>query len=557
MARHALLLLAIGSVLGGCASSTPESRPGTASATASVQDQCAALASQHPSNGKISAAEMVAAGAVSVYGTPSAIPEHCMVRASLNEHVGVDQKTYATGIELRLPQNWNGRFLFQGGGGTDGELRAAIGTTGVGDAPNALTLDYVVVSTDAGHLNESGIEGPYMFGADPQARIDYGYNHLPVVTQAARELIERFYRKKPAHSYFAGCSNGGREGMMASQRYPDLFDGIVIGAPAYRVTDASLDALAQTQILASIAPRGPDGRPQLGAALAAADLKVLADGILKSCDALDGIADGMVHHPAQCNFNPASVQCESGTSANCLPADKVDAIRRIFAGAKSADGKPVYTQWAYDPGVNSPLWTMWKMGPPEATPPQAINTTLVAGAMSHVFRTPPLMTSDLYGFMLDTKLDELRASFRHTEPPFMQSSEEIVNATSTDVSAFTSRGGKMIFFHGMADGIFAPQDTINYVDALKQKYGSQADSFTRLYLVPGMAHCAGGLATDSFDALGAVVKWVEEGVPPRELLAKANPNSPLKGRSRPLCAYPQQATYKGGDVEQAASFRCE
>jgi feruloyl esterase len=115
----------------------------------------------------------------------------------------------------------------------------------------------------------------------------------------------------------------------------------------------------------------------------------------------------------------------------------------------------------------------------------------------------------------------------------------------------------MIFFHGMADGIFAPQDTIDYVDGLKQEYGSQAEAFTRLYLVPGMAHCAGGLATDSFDALGAVVKWVEEGKAPRELLAKANPNSPLKGRSRPLCAYPQQATYKGGDVEQAASFRCE
>ncbi|MFL6617087.1 MAG: tannase/feruloyl esterase family alpha/beta hydrolase, partial [Povalibacter sp.] len=235
----------------------------------------------------------------------------------------------------------------------------------------------------------------------------------------------------------------------------------------------------------------------------------------------------------------------------------VDAIRRIFSGAKTADGKPVYTPWAYDPGINSPLWSMWKMGPPDATPPQAINATLIAGAMSHVFRTPPLMVNDLYGFMLNTRLDELRNSFRHTEPPFTQSGEEIVNATSTDVAAFTARGGKLIFFHGMADGIFAPQDTIDYVDALKHEYGSQADGFARLYLVPGMAHCAGGLATDSFDALGAVVNWVEKGEAPNALLAKANLNSPLKGRSRPLCAYPQQATYKGGDVEQAGSFRCE
>jgi len=530
-------------------------------AAASFAATCASLLSQSIDGGSIVSAEYLPPGTVPALGTPSPVPAHCKVYAKLNERTGIDNKPYAIGMELRLPETWNRRFLFQGGGGTDGELRPAIGTLAVGDAPNALSLGFAVVSTDAGHLNESGSAGPFLFGADPRARIDYGYNHLPVVTSAARGLIERVYRRNPEHSYFVGCSNGGRQGMMASQRFPALFDGIVIGAPAYRVTDASLDALAQTQLLASIAPFAGEGRPQLGTALTNADLKTLSDGILKSCDALDGAIDGMVSHPAQCRFDPASVQCAANATSNCLLPNKVAVIaviQKMFAGAKDAHGRLVYSRWAYDPGINSPLWTMWKLGPPSAMPPQAMNTTLVAGAMSHVFRTPPHNTNDLYGFMLDANLDELRGDFRRTQAPFMESAEQIVNATSTDVSAFTARGGKLLFFHGMADGIFAPDDTVSYFDSLEREYGSEARNFARLFLIPGMGHCYGGPATDRFDALGALMNWVEAGNAPDELLAKASPLSSFRGRTRPLCAYPKQATYKNeGDLETASSFKCE
>lgn len=549
------LSITMSAVLAACSSQQTTTNDAGVAPPLPFESACTALLDQQISNGRIVAAELAPAGTVPVWGVPSPVPPHCKVQAKLNERVGIDNKPYAIGIELRLPENWNGRFLFQGGGGTDGVLGAAIGAAAVGDAPNALSLGYAVVSTDAGHLNEPGIEGPYLFGADPQARIDYGYNHLPVVTQAARTLIEQVYRQQPKRSYFVGCSNGGRQGMMASQRFPELFDGIVVIAPAHRVTDASLDALAQTQLLASIAPRAANGRPLLGAALSSDDMNVLGNGILASCDALDGVADGMVLHPAECNFDPASVQCGPNETAGCLTAEKVDVIRKLFAGSRDASGQPVYTRWAYDPGVNSPLWTMWKMGPADAMPPQAINTTLVAGAMSHVFSTPPLMTSDLYGFMLETNLDELRDRFRRVEPPFTESGEQTVNATSTDVAAFAARGGKLIFLHGMADGIFAPQDTIDYVEAVRREHGER--DFTRLYLVPGMGHCGGGPATDSFDALGAMVRWVEDGAAPDALLAKANPLSPFKGRSRPLCPYPKQATYKGGDIEAASSFECE
>lgn len=549
----ALLALTAGASLIGC--STPPRSDETASAPATGAT-CASLLEAAIPGGTITSAEDLPAGTVPVFGGAAPIPAHCKLQAKLNERVGIDGKPYAIGMELRIPTNWNGRLLFQGGGGTDGELRAAIGGGSVGDAPNALSLGYAVVSTDAGHLNEPGMTGPYLFGADPQARIDYGYNHLPVVTHTARSLLERLHRKQPERSYFVGCSNGGRQGMMASQRFPDLFDGIVVIAPANRVTDASLDALVQTQVLAAIAPQGPDGRPQLGAALSPSDMDALGKGILDACDAIDGAVDGMVLHPAQCSFDPASIQCDANRTENCLAPEKANAIRKLFAGSRDAGGKPVYTRWAYDPGVNSPLWTMWKMGPPDAVPPRAANTTLVAGAMSHVFSTPPQLIDDLYGFMLTTKVDELRERFRRTEPPFTESGEHVVNATSTDLSAFSARGGKLLFLHGMADGIFAPQDSIDYFESVQARYGKQAEDFTRLYLVPGMGHCGGGPATDSYDALGAVVEWVERGKAPDALLAKAGPGSPFKGRTRPLCAYPKQATYTSGDIESASSFEC-
>ena len=508
--------------------------------------------------GRIVSAEYVVPGSVQSFEGSVPVPEHCKVQAKLNERTGIDGKPYAIGMELRLPNNWNGRFLFQGGGGTDGRLMPALGAQTVGASPTALVQGFAVTSTDAGHLNEQGATGNYLFGADPQARADYGYNHLPIVRNASLAMIESFYQARPKFSYFAGCSNGGRQGMMASQRFPDFFDGIVVGAPANRVTDASLDALAQTQILASIAPTGTDGRPQLGAALTPAELKTLADGILKSCDALDGATDGIVSHIAQCRFDPASVQCASGATDSCLAANKVDAIRKIFSGAKDSNGKPMYTTWPYDAGVNSPMWTMWKMGPSTASPPQAANTTLVAGALSHVFSTPPVLTTDLYGFMLNTRVETLRDNFQRVQAPFTQSGAYTVNAVSDDVTAFTQRGGKLLFFHGMADGIFSPNDSIDYYDKLHRKYGDKTESFARLYLVPGMAHCGGGPATDQFDALGAVVQWVEKGSAPSELLAKGSPRSGFPGRTRPLCAYPKQATYNGsGSIEDAASFSCK
>jgi len=506
-------------------------------------------------SGTVGNAQWVAAGREGM----SPVPEHCKVTGKLNQRTGIDGKAYAIGFELRLPKDWNQRFYFQGGGGTDGVLRPAMGAIPSGAvAPNALSNGFAVVATDAGHLNEPGPQGGYLFGADPQARADYGYNHLPVVSAAAKALIQRIYGSAPKRSYFVGCSNGGRQGMMATQRYPELFDGVIAAAPAYRVVEASLDAAVQTQIFASIAPAGPDGRPLLGGAFTPAELGVLAKGILNSCDALDGATDGMVNNVRECKFDPTAVQCSTGDSSACLPINKVAAIKRAFGGARKKNGELVYSQWPYDPGIATPLWTMWKTGSSSASPPQALNTTLVAGALSHVFTTPPQLTADLYGFALSVDPDTTLAQTQQRAAPFTESGKSVVNADSPNIDAFTKHGGKIIFYHGMADGIFSPHDTVQYLQALQKRYGKKADEFSRLYLIPGMGHCSGGPATDQFDAVSALVEWVENKKAPGTLIAKTGANSAWPDRSRPLCAYPKQATYSGkGDIEDAGSFECK
>jgi feruloyl esterase len=519
------------------------------------EETCKALIGQEVPGGTVASAVFIA----ETKEGATAAPAHCKLQGKLNERRGIEAKKYAIGFELRLPQKWNQRFYFQGGGGTDGVLRPAVGAIPAGAvSPNALSAGFAVVSTDSGHLSEPGVQGSFLFGIDPQARADYGYNHLPVVSAAAKALIEQVYGAKPKHSYFVGCSNGGRQGMMATQRYPDLFDGVVVGAPAYRVVEASLDAIAQTKLYAGVAPKNPNGRAVLGGAFSIDELGVVSKGILKACDALDGASDGMVNNVRDCKFDPLVLQCTADKTTDCIAPNKAAALKKAFDGARNNKGDLLYSSWPYDPGIATPLWTMWKLGPATAMPPQALNTTLIAGAVSHVFLTPPSPTPDLYGFVLDLDLDAALTKTNNAVAPYLESGKSVVNADSPDIDAFTKHHGKIIFYHGMADGIFSPRDTIRYHDALKQRYGDKVDLHTRLYLIPGMGHCSGGPATDQFDAVSALVKWVENGKAPAELIAKTSPNSAWPNRSRPLCAYPQQAIYSGkGNIENAPSFVCK
>ena len=347
----------------------------------------------------VSEAQFIPAGAIDLVGPVPAkaeAPAHCLVRGALNARTGIDGKPYAIGYEIRLPADWNGKFVFQGGGGTDGVLRTATGAiSGAAPKANALMAGYAVAATDAGHRDEPGPVGAYMFGLDPQARIDKGYASILAVADAARALIAKNYGKPQRRSYFMGCSNGGRQAMAATQRYPDMFDGVIAGAPAWRVPLAAIDTIGGTQALAAIAPKIGEGAPDIGAALSKQDLDLIAAGVLESCDAADGVKDGMVNNVAACRFDPAALACKEGQTEACLTSFKVTAVKAMFEGTKKPDGTLVYSKWPYDPGIATPGWTAWRLGTPGKSPPDARNITLIPGSVAYYFTTPPEKVQDL------------------------------------------------------------------------------------------------------------------------------------------------------------------
>ena len=372
---------------------------------------CEGLAAGMSAAGRITETKFVPAGPVVLLpptpaGATTPAPDHCLIRGKINERTGIDGKPYAIGYEMRLPTNWNGKFVFQGGGGVDGVLRLALAVIGSGTPqPNGLSAGYASASTDAGHLEESGPIGPYLFGLDPQARADKGYGSIAPVAIAAKALIGKVYAKAPARSYFVGCSNGGRQAMVATQRYPEMFDGVIAAAPAYRVPLAAIDGIGHTQAFMSIAPKGDDGKPDLGSALSKDELKLIADGILDACDAADGVKDGMVQNMAACKFDPAALTCKAGQNSACLPAAKVDVVKRVFAGTRNSKGELIYSAWPYDPGIAAGGWTAWPIGTPKVSPPNARNVTLIPGSIAYDFMSPPEKPTDLLDWTLQCDFD--------------------------------------------------------------------------------------------------------------------------------------------------------
>jgi hypothetical protein len=499
-----------------------------------------------------------------------AMPEHCEVIGLMRERTGSDGQHYAVKYHLRLPIDWNGRFLFQGGGGTNGLLGMATGP-GQPGMPTGLEQGFAVVSTDTGHDNASNSDGARQgevaFGHDYDARVEYSEKALDSVASTAKQIIDRFYGRPANRSYFLGCSNGGREGMVFAQRFPDQFDGIVAAAPAFAVPKAAIAEAWDTQIFAALAMREglrqDNGLPDVGRALSEADLAIVTAAVAKTCDADDGVVDGMVQNLARCTsarVRPALAAriCAGAKNATCLSRDQVDALFRVFGGPLDSQGKSLYASWPWDVGVGSIGWRIWKMGIPGAMEP--INIVLGSPALSALFITPPVdvaATSEAkLRYLLDFNFDRDAPKIFDTSAEFPRSSWELVGAQSTNLRQFRQRGGKLIVPHGGSDPIFSINDSVDWwrkVDAVNH---GEAASFVRVYAVPGMNHCAGGPATDQYDALSAVVNWVEKGTAPDRIEAKAGPMSPWPGRGRPLCPYPRIARYRSGDVNQTANFGC-
>jgi feruloyl esterase len=338
----------------------------------------------------------------------------------------------------------------------------------------------------------------------------------------ARPLVESYYGEAPHHSYFVGCSTGGREGMIMAQRHPTLFDGIVSGAPAMRTTTSNLALrwISNQYVQAGVEdPRDP---------FTGEEEQLVMSSLMEQCDALDGQADGLIFNRTSCNFDPMQLACSSATAGEqCLANDKAEALKRAMDGPVTAAGIPVYVSFPYDSGIDDT---------------GGLPGLLIAGG------SPPVGPNGASMASQDVDAEVMAAIMDN----------EALGSTATfyNVTSFIGNGGKQIFYHGEADPWFSANDTVRYFEAIDDANAAVAsvEDYSRLYLVPGMGHCGGGEQTlDSFDLLTPIVEWVENDVPPDSVTATGRT---MADQSRPLCPYPSYAHFAGGDAASAESYEC-
>ena len=529
-------------------------------------------------NTTLTSIAIVPAGTLRIPGIADPMPEHCVVKGKMNERKSpIDGKTYAIGFEMRLPTSWSGRFFYQANGGTDGVVANAYGDI-LGGAPtsNGILKGFAVISSDAGHQMEEGPIGGGVFGIDPQARIDYGYNAVAQLTPMAKNLIKAYYGKMPDKSYIVGTSNGGRHAMVAAARFSDSYDGYLAGSPGFNLPKAAVAQLWGVQQYASISKvASATGRPDVTTSFSPADLQMVSDKILKKCDGLDGLTDNMVSDTNKCqsvfNIDNDVPTCSGSPDGSCLTKAQKTVLAAVHAGVKNTAGQALYTNFPWDPGINSPGWRTWKFA--NSTGPRD------PLAVGFIFMTPPVSPTVLNGagnsfidFVLGFSTDSDAQKIYATNSIYTESAMSFMTPPdATVLSKFVANKRKMIVVHGAADPVFSLSDTINWYEGLRARYGSSTSDMARLFIVPGMSHSRGGPATDQFDLVDALVNWVEKGIVPNAIIAKARgkgavlpeavspevPDSWTPGRTRPLCAYPEIPKYRGtGDPETASSFVC-
>lgn len=499
-------------------------------AAAQGADTCAALASLHlPSTAlEITSAQRVAAAAIPTGppgrpGLSGTVPAHCRVEGVLERRTGVGGVEYGIRFALALPDDWTGRFLFQGGGGLNGSVNPPLGAQAAGGAP-ALARGFAVVSNDTGHQG-AGFDGSFF--ADQEAALNFLWLANGKVAVVAEEIINAYYRKPAEHSYFVGCSTGGREAMIMSQRYPTYFDGLAAGAPAMRTGLSNLGMRSVSVALSAAAERDASGNVIPGSALSDSDKQLIVDAVLKTCDADDGLADGLIFDPLACDFDPADLVCSGAKNDQCLNPVQASAVKKALAGPRAADGRQVYPGYLFDTGITTAA---------RGAIPGVLN-----GAASPVGPRVPPTTQNV-----------------DAEAAQLQNEPSTLGDTSgwTNLSTFSGHGGKLLFYHGVSDPWFSSLDTVQYYERLAAASGGLAATrdWSRLFLVPGMGHCGGGATVDQFDLLTALVDWVERDRAPDSVVATG---AAFPGRSRPLCPHPQHTHYKGtGNPEDAANFEC-
>jgi feruloyl esterase len=446
-------------------------------------------------------------------------------------------------FEVWLPaENWSGRFQGVGNGGFAGSIPFS-------GLASALRSGDVVAASDTGH-SDGGTEARWALGHWEKV-VDFGWRAVHLTTVAGKRLAEAYYGEAPRKSYFVSCSNGGRQGLMEAQRFPDDYDGIIAGAPAYNWTGLFTGFLWNAQALS---------RP--GAMIPAAKTPAIASAVLAQCDKLDGLADGLVSEPRQCRFDPAVMRCAAGETNSCLTDPQIAALRDIYQGPRAPDGRPIY--FGFPPGgeaaPGSAGWDAWIFG---AGPGAGIQGAFGSNFVKYVVGMPEDWTPVAFDFGRDFDLVHSRTA-------------ATFNATDPDLSRFAARGGKLILYHGWSDAAIPAQGTIAYRDAVMGAMGEvRAESFMRTFMVPGMHHCAGGTGPSEFGQGGptpgnddpatsltaALHAWVEQGHAPEHVIARQAPppGGPQSATVRTglICAYPQRAVLTaGGDPLRAESYQC-
>jgi feruloyl esterase len=485
---------------------------------------CGALAKLTLPHTKITLARSVAAGAFTpekpfslagpVAPPYNTLPAFCRVAAEVKA-----APDSVIRFELWLPATgWNGKFIAVGNGGYSGEIWYP-------SMIEPVMRGYAAASTDTGH--EGGVVDASFALGHPQKWIDFAYRAVHEMTVLSKSLSKAFYGDRPKLSYWDGCSTGGRQGLMAAQRYPADFDGIIAGAPANYMTHLSAQAVWAEQAL----HKSP------ASFLPTSKLPALHEAVLKACDGLDGVKDGVLEDPTRCSFDPKVLACASADGPNCLTPEQVETARAFYASVINAlTHELLYPGWM--PGSEAG----WGVG---------------VGAISP--QPSPLLTG-IFSFVVfkDPNWDYRTLNFGQDIERADHGEAAIVNAIDPNLKPFFVHGGKLIQYHGWADQGISPLNSINYYNSVAKASGGvgQLSSQYRLFMVPGMGHCRGGDGTDRFDMIGALEQWVEHQKAPNQIPASRMRNGKVD-RTRPLCPYPQVAKYKGaGSTDDAVNFVC-
>jgi feruloyl esterase len=437
------------------------------------------------------------------------LPAFCRVAATIR--AGKDS---TINIEVWMPiAGWNGNFLGVGNGGWGGTISYSA-------LAKALVQGFASASTDTGHTGDM-VDASFAFG-HPEKLIDFGYRSVHLMTTDAKAIVAAFYKEKLHFSYWNGCSTGGKQGLTEAQRFPGDYDGIVVGDPVNFLTHVMFENIWPQFVTlkdpASFIP--PNKYP------------MIHEAVMKACDALDGVVDGIISNPIRCHFDPKMLECRGSENSRCLRASQIEAIRKIYTGAKNPrTGEPVFP--GLQPG--SPL---------EKATGSKPNSIPVSFFRYVLFKNPNWKWQAL-NFDSDVALaDQMNGS--------------ILNAVDPNLKAFKSHGGKLIMYHGWSDPHLSPLNSINYYNSVVAAMGgvTQTEDFARLFMVPGMEHCHGGPGPDTFDKVGVLEQWVQHGIAPNTIIASHLTNG-MVDMTRPLCPYPQVAQWKGsGSTNDASNFIC-